>query len=157
MNRHLSSWIVFSLFITVPLFSEDMKKEEIRRLLISSGSEKMGVLVVGQMISRFKQLMPQIPEEFWEDFRKELHGEDMVELIVPIYDKYFTIEEIREITAFYNSPVGKKLLEKNPQITQESMQVGEIWGKKIAEKVLQKLKARGLLPSDPKQQTRLDI
>ncbi|EQA36384.1 PF09832 family protein [Leptospira inadai serovar Lyme str. 10] len=156
MSRLLFAIFLF-LLSSFPLLAIDEKKEEIRQLLISSGSEKMGVLVVGQMISRFKQLMPQIPEEFWEDFRKELKSEDMVELIIPIYDKYFTLEEIKGITAFYNSPVGKKLLEKNPQITQESMQVGEMWGKKIAERVLERLKAKGLLSPDAKPQTRQDI
>ncbi|EPG73769.1 PF09832 family protein [Leptospira fainei serovar Hurstbridge str. BUT 6] len=156
MSRLLFAIFLF-LFSVFPLLAIDEKKEEIRQLLISSGSEKMGVLVVGQMISRFKQLMPQIPEEFWEDFRKELKSEDMVELIIPIYDKYFTLEEIKGITAFYNSPVGRKLLEKNPQITQESMQVGEMWGKKIAERVLERLKAKGLLSPDAKPPTRQDI
>ncbi len=66
-------------------------------------------------------------------------------MIIPIYDKYFTDDDIHQLLAFYSTPVGKKLVENLPVITQESMNIGMQWGKQIAEKVLEKLKQKGYL------------
>lgn len=43
------------------------------------------------------------------------------EIYVPIYSKYFTIEEVQAIIDFYESPAGKKMLESTPAIMSESM------------------------------------
>lgn len=45
-------------------------------------------------------------------------NEDMYAL----YDKHFTQEEIKYLIQFYESPTGKKFIEKTPQITKELME-----------------------------------
>lgn len=35
---------------------------------------------------------------------------DLYSIYVPVYDKYFSTEDVRSITAFYESPAGKKML-----------------------------------------------
>jgi uncharacterized protein len=55
--------------------------------------------------------------------------------IVVIYARNFTPEEMRQMTAFYRTPVGQKLLEKLPTVTQESMRVGQAWGQRIGAEV----------------------
>jgi hypothetical protein len=66
-----------------------------------------------------------------------------VALVTPIYDKYYTEADIDQLITFYNSPIGKKSVELMPVIMQESMSVGQEWGKKIAEKIAKKLKDKG--------------
>ena len=50
--------------------------------------------------------------------------EESIERMVPIYAKYYTPDEIRQITAFYKTPVGAKSLTVMPQVINESMQAG---------------------------------
>lgn len=50
--------------------------------------------------------------------------EESIERMYPIYAKYYTPEEVRQITAFYKTPVGAKTLGVTPQIINESMQAG---------------------------------
>ncbi len=50
--------------------------------------------------------------------------DESVERLYPIYAKYYTPEEVRQITAFYKTPVGAKALSVTPQIVNESMQAG---------------------------------
>lgn len=45
------------------------------------------------------------------------------EMMLEVYDKFFTLEEIRELIAFYKTPVGQKLLKQVPAIAAESMKV----------------------------------
>jgi len=66
-------------------------------------------------------------------------------MIVPIYDRNFSAEEIDGLMVFYSSPLGKKVLQKLPVIMQESMQAGKEWGGEIYKKVLLKLQQKGYL------------
>ena len=58
---------------------------------------------------------------------------EMLENAASIYASSFTIDEIRQIDAFYRLPVGQKLLEKSPAIAQQAAQVGQDVGQKAAE------------------------
>lgn len=64
---------------------------------------------------------------FLQRFR-ELYSErvKMTELIekvyYPLYDRYFTEGELRDLIVFYKSPTGKKSINIMPQLVQESMQ-----------------------------------
>jgi uncharacterized protein len=97
---------------------------------------------MGQMIGNMKKAMPQVPEKFWGDFMKEVHTEELVDLIVPVYDRNLTQGDVTELIRFYESPTGKKFVSVLPKITQESMVVGEKWGRELAMKVMAKLQAQ---------------
>lgn len=45
-----------------------------------------------------------------------------------IYAKNFSIEELNEVAAFYNSETGKKLLSVSPGMGRELLRAAEIWG-----------------------------
>lgn len=58
---------------------------------------------------------------------KKLLKEEML----PLYDKHFTHQEIKDLIWFYESPTGKKILEKSPELTQEIM--GKMMSKHLPE------------------------
>ena len=95
-----------------------------------------------QYLRQFKKMMPQIPEDFWTDFRNEVNAKELTDLVVPIYAKHFSHDEIKQLIAFYNTPIGKKLVALQPQIMQESMAAGQKWGNKIGQRVMKKLQER---------------
>lgn len=96
-----------------------------------------------QLMVTFEEILPDVPTEFWLDFRNEVKADDLLDMMVPIYDKYYTHDDIRELIKFYESPVGKKMVETMPLLLQESMQAGQEWGRALSEKMLQKLKEKG--------------
>jgi uncharacterized protein len=57
----------------------------------------------------------------------------MVDSAATVYATNFTLDELREIDAFYRLPVGQKLLEKSPAITQQGIQIGQDTSRKAAE------------------------
>jgi uncharacterized protein len=79
--------------------------------------------------------------------RMAAHSNEFVDLVAAIYARNFTAEEIREVTAFYRSPVGQKFLEKMPAVTQESFAAGQKWGQVIAgdmrTRLIEELRKRG--------------
>jgi hypothetical protein len=50
--------------------------------------------------------------------------DEMIDAVVPIYQRHFTSADVEELVRFYSSPVGQKLLNEQPKMLQESMQAG---------------------------------
>lgn len=65
-----------------------------------------------RVIGRFKELMPQ----------RINFAEVMEQIFYPIYDKFFTDEELKDLVAFYKSPTGQKAIGVMPQLMQDAMQ-----------------------------------
>jgi hypothetical protein len=112
-----------------------------------SGGGKLGARVIEQLMSSFRQKLPDVPDSFWVDLGKEMNGEDLVTLAVPVYTKHFTVQEMKAIMTFYKTPAGAKLVESMPDITQEMSRIGQEWGKNVGQKVVLRLQEKGYLKS----------
>ena len=111
-----------------------------------AGTEKTYNTVITQMFNMFKEQYSNVDEKVWDDFEKEFQKtsmNDLVQMLAPVYVKYLTQEDLEELIAFYNSTVGKKLAKSTPLIIQESMEIGQEWGKKIGEEFVDKMKEEG--------------
>lgn len=135
--------LLFICIASVSAFAQSSKADKLKQLLELQGSGKMGETVIKTMIESYKKAYPSVDAKIWDEFASEMKGSEMVALIIPIYDKYYTESDIDQLIAFYNTPIGKKSIELMPVIMQESMSVGQEWGKKIAEKMAKKLKDKG--------------
>lgn len=51
--------------------------------------------------------------------------------IVDVWARNFTLEDIKGLEAFYQTPLGQKLIHTLPAVTQEGMQAGQSWGQRI--------------------------
>ena len=139
------AWIlVLSVSAARAQESDPRKEADIRELLEITGSATVALQVIDNMIVSMKMSKPVVPDSFWEEFRNEVDAQELLNLIVPIYDRHFTHDEIRAIIAFYETPVGLKFIEMLPAITQESMQAGQEWGMRISLKVIERLQEKGL-------------
>lgn len=65
--------------------------------------------------------------------------------MIAIYSKHYTNEDIKGMIAFYQTPLGKKLISILPKITQESIEVSQQYGIKAARRAIQKLEAEGYI------------
>lgn len=64
------------------------------------------------------------------------------EMMYPIYGQRFSESELKELIAFYGTPLGKKLIRELPAITQESMRAGQKLGQSIAPKIQKRVQNR---------------
>jgi hypothetical protein len=54
-------------------------------------------------------------------FAERVNFSQIIETVYPpLYDKYFSEEELREMLAFYSTPVGRKNIEVMPSLMQEA-------------------------------------
>jgi uncharacterized protein len=90
----------------------------------------------------FKQKVPDAtPEQLakvdklFDTMFAALPMDDLLNAIVPIYQKHLTKADLAAVTAFYSSPAGQKILKELPAIMSESMRAGgEIGQKALAAK-----------------------
>jgi uncharacterized protein len=69
-----------------------------------------------------QQQMDAMMKGIMDDVRAVLSVDEMLEAVIPIYQRHFTVDEVNAIIAFQNSPVGKKLVNLQPVMMQESVQ-----------------------------------
>jgi uncharacterized protein len=130
----------------LPAKSEDVSTRDTRKLLQVTGAGQMTLQVMSTLIASIKEQWPNVPEHVWAEVLGEFKGDDIVELMIPVYQKHFTHEDVRGLLAFYESPTGRKLLEVQSQLMQESMVVGRQWGEQCFDRAWKRLRARGYAP-----------
>ena len=137
------------------------KKTAIIELMETTGSKNIGLQMGNAMIQNLAAAMkagnPDLPdravaiiaEETRRLIEKKIDG--LMETIIPIYDQYFTADEINELLAFYATPLGKKTIAVLPRLTQDSMLAGQNWGQELVPelvKILQdRFQAEGIEPN----------
>ena len=119
------------------------KREVILRLLKVTRSGALSVQMVKEGIEAQKRAMPHVPEIFWTEFAKAMNPEAFEAMALPIYDKHFALEELKAILAFYETPVGRLMLEKMPRVLRESMEAGKELGGRLGDETALRLKAEG--------------
>lgn len=63
----------------------------------------------------------------------------MIDQIATVYAASFTVDELRQIEAFYAQPAGRKFLEKSDALAQATAQIGQDVSQKAADELKQRL------------------
>jgi hypothetical protein len=124
-------------------------------LCVKNISRQASMSIAKQLAFGLKQAQPDIDPKAFDvvltisDEVLSAHSDDLLEKMVPLYDKHFTEAEIDELLKFYKSPVGRKTTETMPALMQESMELAikeaQTSVPTIQEKVKEKLRADGLV------------
>ena len=122
------------------------KEKSIRHLIEVTGAVQLSMQTMLQMITLQRKANPSIPTEFWDRFQAKISEKEIADLVIPVYDRRFSKEEIDGLIAFYETPLGKKVITAMPQVIQESSAAGEVMGRKIAEEVVQEMRKDGKMP-----------
>ncbi|MEA2206951.1 MAG: uncharacterized protein QOE77_3727 [Blastocatellia bacterium] len=98
-------------------------------------------------IETYRKAYPNVAEAVWREMAPELRrdfGPDkLTELLAPVYAKEFTSDEIRQLIAFFQSPIGQKWNEKFRLLGRASFDVGDMLGFMIGQRMNEILKAKG--------------
>jgi hypothetical protein len=60
--------------------------------------------------------------------------------VAKLYTTNFTDQELKAILVFYQSPVGKKLLDQQPKVVDASMKFAQDWANKLSDEVIAKMR-----------------
>jgi hypothetical protein len=129
--------ITFTLILAAATlsFGQDNSayKNTLQEMMNISGATESYKVVIVQTFKMLKEQKSKVPDEVWTHFEKsflDASQEELLGMLVPIYQKHISLPDLKAIIAFYQSPAGKRFSEKTPLIMQESMQAGQQWGMK---------------------------
>jgi hypothetical protein len=66
---------------------------------------------------------------------------ELVDQTARIYASHFTEAELKDMLAFYQSPLGKKMVVEEPKALDESMTNAGTWGDNLSQDVVTKIRA----------------
>jgi hypothetical protein len=95
-----------------------------------------------------QQPAPALPAGFYDAFRARMRRDIglFVDRLVPVYDSLYTADEVDQLIAFYRTPIGRRLLETQQQLSAAAAEVGRQWGTELAGQVLVDLSRRPARP-----------
>jgi uncharacterized protein len=52
-------------------------------------------------------------------------------MAVPVYSKYYSGDEIKQLIQLYETPIGQKMLTTTPKVVAELQAAGQKWGEEL--------------------------
>jgi len=118
-------------------------------VLLKGGDRIFSPLIPGvieQSKNMFLQQNPALQKDL-DDVAAKLRTEfaprktEVMTEVARAYASHFTEQELKEILAFYKSPVGKKVIEQEVKALEQSMGVAQQWAAKFSDEVVTKIRA----------------
>lgn len=122
--------VIFSLLVALIGFSSYAQEAS----SLEAKAIKLIELTAGQQFEIMTEpLVNMVPEENQEAFKKELaeSTQGLYKKMAAVYTESFTEEELDKILAFYNTPVGEKMVAITPELTKKGMEIGQAWGMEL--------------------------
>lgn len=133
-----------------PAKIDPAKEADIRHLLAATGTATLMQQVMDNMEKSLKPVLAnsfppgeyrqQLVDLFFEKFRSKLDTKRLLDLAVVRYDEQFSDEDIKGLTAFYESPLGQKYVSVLPKLTialqQDAQALGQQTGRDSMVEVL---------------------
>jgi hypothetical protein len=115
---------------------------------LKGGAVMFDPLIPGVIESAKNQLVPTNPQLSGplNEVATQLHKEyaakraELLDLIAQAYASRFTEAELKDITAFYKTPSGKKMIAQEPAAIKESLDAAQQWANQFSDVVLQRFR-----------------
>jgi len=127
------------------------KEADIRKLMDLTGANSLGEQLMAAGMEQFRASVldsqpdnpraKQFVDAFVAGFQKHFDATALTQTEIPIYDKYLTAEDLKDLLEYYSSPLGKRMLKVLPEIAQESQAAGFSLGQQAAQQTMEDLKA----------------
>jgi len=116
-----------------PPAADSLRLAAARQLLAASGAVDIMVGAMKANLPAAQKAAPPLPTEFWTRLLDTLSrgAPELLDSVAVVYASTFSLEDLRELTAFYESPLGRRLRAAQPGILAQSTAVGQRWGARI--------------------------
>ncbi|TGE10537.1 DUF2059 domain-containing protein [Hymenobacter fodinae] len=111
---------------TTPISASHRKAAE--ELLAVTGSEKNMTEMTSRMLDVQLEQRPEmkaVEPEMRAFLTKYMSWQSMKEDLVQLYAQEFTEKELKELNKFYQTPTGRKTIQKMPMLMQAGMEIGQ--------------------------------
>jgi hypothetical protein len=133
---------------TIPPPQDDLTKE-LKIMLEMTGALNLGVQFAKGLQDLQATGQDILPKEFYERLYEAIANGDgrrwFENAIIKIYRKHLTLEDVKQLTAFYSTPAGKKYISLLPVFLEESKEAGTGIGRYLGLKIYEQLLEEGKL------------
>jgi len=154
MNKLIKTlWVVIICMSSISTHADELsieKRKDIEQLLTMTGALSLAKQIAMNFAQNAKNSLsesrPDIPAEVINQLPVIIGGvfdentEALKNMYVPLYHKYFTASEVKEMIVFYASPLGQKTIKVMPALFQDSLKLGQIWGESVAPQVEKRIR-----------------
>lgn len=127
MKKLANIILILSILLSTNVIADNLKKVEAIKLLNSMKMEQTLNASISQVLEFQLQQNPQLlpyKDVMLKYFAKYMSYESLKLDLVDIYSEAFTLQELRDINAFYQTPTGQKTIEKMPELMVKVLQLG---------------------------------
>jgi hypothetical protein len=123
--------------------------EQAQKLIAVTGATNLFDPLIGGVVEQAKLLFLQQNPALGNDLnevaaklRTDLapRFSELTNEMATFYASEFTEQELKDILVFYQSPAGKKLLERQPLVIDRSMRFAQAWANKLSDEVIGKIR-----------------
>jgi uncharacterized protein len=125
-----------------------LKLDRMMQVTMTSAAEQMK----NNLPELMKQQNIQIPQEqldaMAEDIFRDYPMKEVLDSMIPVYQKHLTKADVGNILAFYQSPTGQKMLNEMPEMSKEAMQAANPVMKQWMVTMMQRMQDRAHAMAD---------
>ncbi len=123
---------------------------EVRRLLKATNATTVGKQVVDQFVDMMAKTSPEVPDSVWKQMRASIEWSEITDSLIPIYQHHLTRKDIKSLTKFYESKLGKRFMAAQPSLIRESIDISRLIAVEFGKRITQELVDKGYkAPSTP--------
>jgi hypothetical protein len=141
MKRFAFAVLVCLLFTSISFAQQSAadapaSKQDIEKYLDTMHARDMMKSTMAAMTKQMHQMthaqlekQPNLPpdcearmDKMMDDMIKDFPVDELIQAMVPAYQKHLTKGDVDALTAFYSSPTGQKVLKEMPAMTADAMQ-----------------------------------
>ncbi len=126
------------------------KKTVILKLMRLTHSTKLADEIKSRVIGALKDSFPDAPADYWKKLEKRIDVRELLNSFVPIYAENLSLDDLKKLVAFYQTPAGQHYLAAREKMVAASMERGKKWAMGWIVQVFKELKAKGYKPKGKK-------
>ncbi len=131
----MAGFILASITVKAQADSFD---SDIMKMQQVNGSNASTNALFPRIMAQIKQSKPDLTDSQMSAMKMDVFDVEVASLneqLIPVFKKYYTQSEVKEIIAFYETPVGKKLAETTPKMMMDQMQLTQTWAMGLMGKI----------------------
>jgi uncharacterized protein (DUF885 family) len=125
--------VILALIVT--FFTSHSQNESYKDVLLEYMEVQGSLDSFNNSIDQMSQMMGgQIEADKLKPIMDEMFL-SLVDALVPVYKNHLSVQDLKDGIEMYKTPIGKKIAQKTPLITQETMNVSMQWGMEFSSKI----------------------
>lgn len=124
---------------------------DIRRLIELNGTKAVGAQLLRSLLEPMRQMLleklaahengKQIVDRFIQLAESRASSEDFINILVPVYARHFSHEDIKSMIAFFDSPPGRRYVQEAPAYMGDVQEVAsEHWNLIVKPEILEQMR-----------------